>query len=168
MFYSFLSVLVPAVVRWLSLAQATMRLAQGLRWRRIESCHHDLGRRLLHATHQRLAKKSICLQGKLKNQHTALRRDESDAPGTSDPSAQYLHSDTSCTPIMIRAREFFSRIPASATKSPLTPFQIHLGAKTEWRCVAKLAVRHQPLVMGRGAEESEDYSLPAIGLFAPG
>lgn len=101
----------------------------------------------------------------------------------SDPSALFLHSDTSSTPIMRVAKAFFEHIntmnvtsagahtttlsaASAASAPPLPPFQIFLGKKTEWRCVAKLAVRHQP--QGCEEEGEEGYSLPAIGLFAPG
>jgi hypothetical protein len=80
---------------------------------------------------------------------------------------------------MLQARMFFDDILPAAVftkRTTLTPFQITLGAKTGWRCVAKLAVRQQqqqqqqqPEGKGEGGGgTTHNYVLPAIGLFSPG
>ena len=153
-----------------------MRLAARIGWRSRDPCH-----RLLHATPVLVSPVrhfvKTTAHGETKpplNQGTPLPPH----PGDSDPSALFLHSGTSETPIMSQAKAFFEHInrsitiSAAASPSSLLPFHIHLGKKTGWRCVAKLAVRHQPPGReegrGEGEEGGGDYSLPAIGLFAPG
>eukprot|EP00603_Paraphysomonas_imperforata_P000534 CAMPEP_0114419614 /NCGR_PEP_ID=MMETSP0103-20121206/4124_1 /TAXON_ID=37642 ORGANISM="Paraphysomonas imperforata, Strain PA2" /NCGR_SAMPLE_ID=MMETSP0103 /ASSEMBLY_ACC=CAM_ASM_000201 /LENGTH=555 /DNA_ID=CAMNT_0001588051 /DNA_START=102 /DNA_END=1766 /DNA_ORIENTATION=+ len=88
-----------------------------------------------------------------------------------DPSARHLLKDPASTPVMLRARYFFDTLPASCCSpatTPRPPFHITLGAKTGWRCVAKLAVRHQCVGQQGHFCGAHASSPPAIGLFLPG
>lgn len=67
----------------------------------------------------------------------------------SDPSGKYLGNPLA-TPICQTAKEYFRAINSSGT------FDIHIGPTTEWRTVAKLAVRGNPLSIGLFAPKSHE------------